>query len=820
MENTEQKVTTETAQVTQDAPQDAAKAPAKKLPAFVILALISLVAALVLGVTNLVTAGPIEEHRMAALQEAYNAVLPAASYDPIAYDTSAFSNVTGIYEAKDESGNVIGYTVTARQQGYAGPVAVNFGLDKNGTIVGTKIGDTDFLETSGIGARALNPEFAEQFAGINAVTGGAFEALSGATFTSNAVLGSTNGALGAVSKTVFQQDSAGVVFGKNTASAAASGDAAELVAGADMKGEAQGFGGTVTVTFTLDDNLAIEGFTVSAPDETEGLGKRATEAAFQDQFNGKTIPVALEDIEVISGATITSSAVVDAINGAQVAPIELKAGDTLKGEAQGFGGTVSITATLADDLSIDSLTVSAPDETEGLGKRATEAAFQDQFKGKTIPVALEDIEVLSGATITSTAVVDAINSAKPMEGASKLTYEVIGSIDEGSLSKASDGTAVVTASDTFSGTLSGSFTFENGQLTEGKILSGQLEQAEEAPFDGLTISGQGFGGDITLYVTLQDNGTIESLKIDTPNETPGLGKLASEDAFTSQFIGKTAPFTLGEGIDAVAGATITSSAAVDLLNELLSDGTKSAPAAEAAASDELTAKAEGFGGDVVVHVTLNDDGSIKTLSVETAGETDGFGKRASEEEFTSQFIGKSAPFTYGEGVDALSGATITSNAVLEALNSLLPTAEEAAVEAAAIEPTEELTAKAEGFGGDVVVHVTLNDDGSIKTLAIETSGETDGFGKRASEEEFTSQFIGKTVPFTYGEGVDALSGATITSNAVLEALNGLLPAAEEAAVEETASEPAEELTAKAEGFGGDVVVHVTLNDDGSIKTFA
>ncbi|MBQ8160177.1 MAG: FMN-binding protein, partial [Clostridia bacterium] len=60
----------------------------------------------------------------------------------------------------------------------------------------------------------------------------------------------------------------------------------------------------------------------------------------------------------------------------------------------------------------------------------------------------------------------------------------------------------------------------------------------------------------------------------------------------------------------------------------------------------------------------------------------------------------------------------------------------------------------------------------------ETAGETDGFGKRASEEEFTSQFIGKSGPFTYGEGVDALSGATITSNAVLEALNGLLTEAE------------------------------------------
>ena len=98
-------------------------------------------------------------------------------------------------------------------------------------------------------------------------------------------------------------------------------------------------------------------------------------------------------------------------------------------------------------------------------------------------------------------------------------------------------------------------------------------------------------------------------------------------------------------------------------------------------------------------------------------------------------------------------------------------------------PTGEKTASAQGFGGEVTVHVTLAEDGTIQALTIETPNETPGFGQRASEEpEFAAQFIGKAGPFTYGEnGIDALSGATRTSGAVLEALNQLFTGGEPAA---------------------------------------
>ena len=220
---------------------------------------------------------------------------------------------------------------------------------------------------------------------------------------------------------------------------------------------------------------------------------------------------------------------------------------------------------------------------------------------------------------------------------------------------------------------------------------------------------------------------------------------------------------------------------------------------------------QGFGGEVTARLAL-ENGAIKTLTIDTPNETEGLGKRASEETFTEQFIGKTGPFTFGEdGIEALSGATVTSNAALKAINRAVG-AEEAA-EAPAAEPAQEpdaepaeepaaepaadsdaLEATEQGFGGNVTVHVTMDGD-KISALAIDTPNETAGLGQRASEAAFTDQFIGKTGPFTYGEdGIEALTGATVTSNAALKAINRAVGAEEaaEAPAEEPAAAPAEE----------------------------
>lgn len=250
-----------------------------------------------------------------------------------------------------------------------------------------------------------------------------------------------------------------------------------------------------------------------------------------------------------------------------------------------------------------------------------------------------------------------------------------------------------------------------------------------------------------------------------------------------------------------------------------------APAAEAeGTTGKLTAAEQGFGGDVTVRLELNDDRTVKSLIIDTPNETAGLGQRASEAEFTDQFIGKAGPFTYGEnGIEALSGATVTSNAALKAINTLASgeaaetPVEEPAEEQPAEEPaaenlvkTEEnsdaaglvygsyLSEKETAFSTIVVTVNTKNDvitDCTVRCDAKE--GQTD-LVKDEDEEVWA-----KAVVETQGAELDTVAGATISSDAVREAvaeirqqIAGTPVEAEEPAEEPAADQPEEEMKAE------------------------
>ena len=83
-----------------------------------------------------------------------------------------------------------------------------------------------------------------------------------------------------------------------------------------------------------------------------------------------------------------------------------------------------------------------------------------------------------------------------------------------------------------------------------------------------------------------------------------------------------------------------------------------------------------------------------------------------------------------------------------------------------------VTATAAGFHGEITVVVTLNEDGTIASVTADTSCENADYGaKVGADEAFLAQFIGKTGPFAIGEGVDAVTGATGTSQTVIDAIN-------------------------------------------------
>ena len=83
-----------------------------------------------------------------------------------------------------------------------------------------------------------------------------------------------------------------------------------------------------------------------------------------------------------------------------------------------------------------------------------------------------------------------------------------------------------------------------------------------------------------------------------------------------------------------------------------------------------------------------------------------------------------------------------------------------------------LTGTGTGIGGDFEVYVTVDEDGVITSVEVGENSETDGIGSVAIEE-LPEQFIGLSTAEEI-DAVDGTSGATVTSNAIKEAIKDAL----------------------------------------------
>ena len=79
-----------------------------------------------------------------------------------------------------------------------------------------------------------------------------------------------------------------------------------------------------------------------------------------------------------------------------------------------------------------------------------------------------------------------------------------------------------------------------------------------------------------------------------------------------------------------------------------------------------------------------------------------------------------------------------------------------------------------GFGGDINLMVGYQPDKSIRGVSIVSHGETPGVGSKVGDAAHLSQYIGLSGDLTISKRGDAditaISGATISSNAVHEAV--------------------------------------------------
>lgn len=86
----------------------------------------------------------------------------------------------------------------------------------------------------------------------------------------------------------------------------------------------------------------------------------------------------------------------------------------------------------------------------------------------------------------------------------------------------------------------------------------------------------------------------------------------------------------------------------------------------------------------------------------------------------------------------------------------------------------------DGYGGNITVTVGIQADGTVEGIEFLTLAETAGLGMNAAQPDWKAQYAGKNVDAfavtkngaSADNEINALSGATITSNAVTGAVNG------------------------------------------------
>lgn len=181
-----------------------------------ILTAITLISGSLLGLVYEITKEPIARAQENAKQEAYKAVLADAdSFEDMTVEEEKAAgplvaagydadSITGVAVAKDASGKEIGYVITVTShEGYGGDIEISVGILNDGTVKGIEM--LSISETAGLGMKAKEPEFKNQFqdkqvnmffytksgeSGDDKI-----DALSGATITTNAVTNGVNASL-------------------------------------------------------------------------------------------------------------------------------------------------------------------------------------------------------------------------------------------------------------------------------------------------------------------------------------------------------------------------------------------------------------------------------------------------------------------------------------------------------------------------------------------------------------------------------------------------------------------------------------------------
>ncbi|NMB01245.1 MAG: FMN-binding protein [Firmicutes bacterium] len=168
-------------------------------------------------------------------------------------------------------------------------------------------------------------------------------------------------------------------------------------------GEASGHNGPIQVEVTVANGQIID-IQVLRSEETPIISDAAFAGVSQEIIDRQVI-----DVATVTGATVSSRAMIAAVNSVlkdSIASTELVFKDgVFTGTAQGFNAPVKVQVTI-EGGKLSKIDVVEHAETPGLGDRAFNVMIPKMIDAQSV-----EVDTVSGATISSEALIDAIRDA-------------------------------------------------------------------------------------------------------------------------------------------------------------------------------------------------------------------------------------------------------------------------------------------------------------------------------------------------------------------------------------------------------------------------
>lgn len=336
------------------------------------------------------------------------------------------------------------------------------------------------------------------------------------------------------------------------------------------KGSANGYGGKVTVNVTVSKKTMTAIDIVSAPGETDSFFNRA-KGVIDEMLTAQST-----DVDVVSGATYSSNGIIGAVknalfgtesnnataaaanagNAAGSAPSVSKVSEsgtwkdgTYTGSGKGFGGTISVKVTVKDGK------ISAIDVTSASGETASYFSKAKGIIPKMISGQTTNVDAASGATYSSNGIITAVRNALSKAETGKSSTKKKKKKNKKNKKKNS-------SSDNNNNNKAPAEGYEDGTYTGSAACSG--EQFKEYS--------------VTANVTIK-NGKISAVEVSSTAKGTNLKQFMSRDEIKnlpSLIVSKNGT----SGVDAVSGATYSSHAIFNAVNDALSKAKKNSSSTE------------------------------------------------------------------------------------------------------------------------------------------------------------------------------------------------------------------------------------------------